>query len=506
MNSRDSKLTAIVPGPFAVARTSRQKQAPATAREAQAIIESIADFYGTWDFSSPEFCFSDTWLASLGYSPSDLSHEQGFFERFIHPDDRTVFESELKAHLAGRVPVWNCECRIQNKAGEYQWFEIRGKAIPNKRSGEPAQLAGMVLNIDARKRQNEQATDRKNAGEALRESEERLRIAIESGPIYAFEWNPVTDVVQRSSQATGILDLSESNSPHTKQELIEGIHLDDKDRYVQILKSVSTQNPSYKTIFRYTRPDRKMIWLQETGRAFFAEDGSIRKVLGITSDVTEIRRSEQTLRELSQRLISSQEDERRRIARELHDNIGQKLALLCIQAQRVDSGEAQEEHTDRDDVHELYEKIKIIASDISKLSHRLHSSELNFLGLGVAAERLCRDFQVQSGIDIQFTAKNLPSKLDSGKSLCLYRVLQEALQNVVKHSHATRALVDLQNKKDELILKVSDNGKGFDTDSFDFGQGLGLMSVRERLNLVGGLFALSSKTGSGTTLTASVRI
>jgi signal transduction histidine kinase len=275
---------------------------------------------------------------------------------------------------------------------------------------------------------------------------------------------------------------------------------------VQLLNSLSAFNPSYKTIFRYMRHDGRTIWLQENGRALFAADGKIRKVTGITSDVTEIRRSEQTLRELSQRLITSQEDERRRIARELHDNIGQKLALLCIQAQRVDSGEAEEQHTDRDDVHELYQKIKVIASDISKLSHRLHSSELNFLGLGVAAERLCRDFQVQFGIDIQFAARNLPSKLDSGKSLCLYRVLQEALQNVAKHSHATRVVVDFQNRKDELILKVSDNGRGFDPDSIDFGRGLGLMSVKERLNLVGGRFALSSQVGSGTTLTANVPI
>jgi PAS domain S-box-containing protein len=743
MRATESKLRRTDPGAFVVASAPGQMRAAANAGDANAVIEAIADFYGTWNFTSTELYFSDRWLASLGYSPADLSHEQGFFERSIHPDDRAVFESQLKAHLAGRARAWNCECRIRNKAGAYQWFEIHGRVTRESGNGAPAQLVGMVFDIEARKHQEERPasyeqlssifqglnecawivdpvhfgllafnksfedrmfkshgvllragmraeeidsgsarnwkqyynnileqvkvgkdcrhrssaaalevvsrcllrngqvdaiclfghditpperieealrnseekftkaflqcpvalvltsnvdhryievnrafeentgyrreevigksslevgmwvdneqqvklveelktsgsardlifsfrnksgeirsgvgsaelielngepcmlaavvdfTEQKRAEEALRESEECLRIAIESGRMYAFEWDPATDAVRRSSLASEILGLRESELSDVKQELIEGIHDDDRDQYVRLLGSLSAQEPNYKTIFRLSRHDGTMIWLQEAGRAFFSANGKIRKVVGISSDVTELRRSEQALRELSQRLISSQEEERRRVARDLHDNIGQKLALVCIQAQRIDSGEAAEQHTDHSDMHELYQKIKVIGTDISTLSHRLHSSELNFLGLGIAAQRLCREFQDQYGIDVQCTVKNFPSKIEIGKSLCFYRVLQEALQNIAKHSHATRVIVELQARKDELTLRVSDNGKGFEMTSADFGPGLGLISVRERLNLVGGRFALSSKIGFGTTLTAYVPV
>lgn len=180
--------------------------------------------------------------------------------------------------------------------------------------------------------------------------------------------------------------------------------------------------------------------------------------------------------------------------------------MLCVQAHRIDSGLSDEEHTLRPDVHELYRRIKDIATDVSRLSHRLHSSELDFLGLSAAAERLCRDFANQHGIDMDYQIRNVPSRLDSGKSLCFYRVLQEALQNVAKHSRATRVVVELLGKDNQLNLKVTDNGSGFEVDKVRFESGLGLVSIRERLNLVGGWHTIHSNIGQGTTLAASVSI
>jgi PAS domain S-box-containing protein len=349
-------------------------------------------------------------------------------------------------------------------------------------------------------------TDRKRALEALRDSEELLRIAIESGPMYAFEWDPNTDVIRRSRKSAAILDLTDDDAQHTQRELIEAIHPDDREQYLSLLGSLTPDKPAYKTVLRFIRSDQELVWLEESGRAFFEADGKIAKIVGMASDVTEARQSERVLRDLSGRLISSQEEERRRVARELHDHIGQELALLCVQAHRVDSGLSDEEHTLRSDVHELYRRIKEIATDVSRLSHRLHSSELDFLGLSAAADRLCRDFANQHGIDMDCQIRNVPSRLDGGKSLCFYRVLQEALQNVAKHGHATRVVVELLGKDNQLILKVSDNGSGFEVDKVRFESGLGLVSIRERLNLVGGRHTIHSKIGQGSTLTASVSI
>jgi len=349
-------------------------------------------------------------------------------------------------------------------------------------------------------------TDRKVAVKALRESEERLRIAIESGPMYAFEWNAITDEIRRSAKGAEILDLADDRPLEKGHAFIDRIHPEDRQKYLDHISALSPGNPRYKAIFRLLRHDQTVLWLEEAGRAFFGPDDKIRKIVGMTVDVTETRESEHALRELSGRLITSQEEERRRIARELHDHIGQDLALLCAQAQRIDSGVSEKEHTARADAHELYRKIKDIAVDVSKLSHRLHSSELDFLGLAAAADRLCRDFANQHRINMDHQINDIPPQWDRGKALCLYRILQECLQNVAKHSQATRLLVELSTVGDEVRLKVVDNGIGFEAANGRFGAGLGLLSMRERLNLVGGFLDISSSQGRGTIVTARVAI
>jgi signal transduction histidine kinase len=214
--------------------------------------------------------------------------------------------------------------------------------------------------------------------------------------------------------------------------------------------------------------------------------------------------SERALRELSGRLITSQEEERRRVARELHDNIGQELALLALHAQRIDSGASEAQGTTHYDVHELHKRIKEVAMKVSNLSHRLHSSELEFLGLTVAADRFCRDFSRCYGIDVESVVKDVPQDLDKGVALCFYRIIQESLQNVAKHSSARSVLFRLTGGPNRLRLEIRDKGIGFDAKQAAYDSGLGLVSMRERMNLVGGTLSIRSKPGQGTTVEASV--
>jgi signal transduction histidine kinase len=216
--------------------------------------------------------------------------------------------------------------------------------------------------------------------------------------------------------------------------------------------------------------------------------------------------SERALRELSGRLITSQEEERRRVARELHDNIGQELALLALHAQRIDSGASEAQGTTHHDVHELHKRITEVATKVSNLSHRLHSSELEFLGLTIAADRFCRDFSRCYGIDVEYVVKDVPQDLDKGVALCFYRLIQESLQNVAKHSNAKSVLFRLTGGSDQLRLEVRDKGIGFDAKHVPYDSGLGLVSMRERMNLIGGTFSIRSKPGQGTTVEASVAL
>jgi signal transduction histidine kinase len=218
-------------------------------------------------------------------------------------------------------------------------------------------------------------------------------------------------------------------------------------------------------------------------------------------DVTDRKEAEDSLRELSSRLINAQEEERKRLARELHDGISQALAVISIGI-----AQAAKEATNADlssKLEKLNGKLQDVLLEISQLSHELHPSTLKHLGLSSAIRSLCQELSETHGVDITFKAwsEQPPSK---EASLCLYRVAQEALQNVVKHSRSKRAWVELTGSEDDVRLCIWDEGVGFDVRSRK--NGLGLVSMRERLRLVGGRIAISSRHPSGTCIEARVPV
>jgi signal transduction histidine kinase len=158
----------------------------------------------------------------------------------------------------------------------------------------------------------------------------------------------------------------------------------------------------------------------------------------------------------------------------------------------------------RSQTHELWQSTAEIASDVQGISHRLHSSKLKYLGIVVAAKSFCRELSAKQGVDIDFMDENLPLVVPEEIGLCLYRVLQEALQNAVKYSGVRHFEVSLKGLSDEIHLTVRDAGIGFDTDTVMSKQGLGLMSMLERVNLVNGTFSITSTLNLGTEV--SVRI
>jgi PAS domain S-box-containing protein len=319
--------------------------------------------------------------------------------------------------------------------------------------------------------------------------------------MYAFEWDRKTDRVIRSKESSTILGDAASQGL-SGAEFMQRVHAEDREKRHQVLEELGPERAAFKTTYRLNRKDGSVVWLEDSATAFFDESGSLTMVAGMTADVTETCQFEQALRELSGKLINSQEEERRRVGRELHDSIGQHLALLAIRAQRIDSGEAEAEGTAKADIHDLHRKIKEIATKVSELSHQLHSSELEFLGLTVATERLCREFARQYGIDVDYQVKSVP-RLDSKVALCFYRIIQECLRNIGKHSKAKRVGLELVGKPNRLQLTVTDDGIGFEP-SGHHGTGLGLLSMRERINLIGGHLMIRSVPGKGTKVTASL--
>jgi PAS domain S-box-containing protein len=216
------------------------------------------------------------------------------------------------------------------------------------------------------------------------------------------------------------------------------------------------------------------------------------RVLVIARDQTEAKRAAERNRDLAGRLIASQEAERRRIARELHDDLSQKTALLMMDIELL-ANRCPEE---RARFLELYERAHEIAADLHNVSYELHPLKLEALGLLSALKALCRDISQQGGVPIDFTHEGVPGSIDPNLSLCVYRITQEALHNVARHSHAADAHVRLAADAQHLILDIADSGVGFDVRTNS--PGLGLISMRERASLLRGEVVVDTFPGRGT--------
>jgi signal transduction histidine kinase len=210
----------------------------------------------------------------------------------------------------------------------------------------------------------------------------------------------------------------------------------------------------------------------------------------------QLRTTHRRIKDLASRLLSAQEAERSRIARELHDDISQQLALLTIDLELLARGGGPA-HLDGL-VHEAVNRAQEIATSVHDLSHRLHPAKLRLVGLASAVQALLREVS-QDDIDVTFTHHDIPSTLAPELTLCLFRIVQEALQNAVKYSQAKTVSVHLARTVRGLTLSILDDGIGFDVNAA-WGSGLGLVSMRERLDAIGGVLEIHSERGVGTRL------
>ena len=214
-------------------------------------------------------------------------------------------------------------------------------------------------------------------------------------------------------------------------------------------------------------------------------------------DITLRKRHEEAIRELSGRLINAQEQERSRIARELHDDINQQVAMLAIELQQLKSSIPGEVQNRNERIDAIWKKTHSLSLDIQRLSHRLHSSKLDHLGIVTALRGLCNEISAQSRIEIDFQFREVPV-LGSDISLSIFRVAQESLHNITKHAKARRVQVELLGTGSSILLRVSDDGIGFDPDAPEHKAGLGMISMRARIRSVGGDISFISSPARGT--------
>jgi PAS domain S-box-containing protein len=432
-------------------------------------------------------------LQSMFGMPSEV-HDGSVedFRRYLHPEDRGRVLEAIDDAMQTHKP-YAAEFRMLWPDGTVRWVTARGKFYYSP-DGEPERMLGTAVDI----------TERKLADEALRESEERLRLAVQAGKMYAFDWDVATDVIVRSEEATHIPGLIGEPIRLTKQQLLARVHPEDRATFNTLLAECTPESPNHQISFRLLRRDGSVVWLERTGHAFFDKQGRMVRMTGMVAEVTERKLAEEALSKVGGRLIEAHEQERSRIARDLHDDIGQRLALLVNDVDGLEKDLPDSAVEVRNRIHEQLKRAHEIASDVQAMSHKLHSSKLRLLGIVAAAKSFCQELSEQHNVEIDFTHADIPRAVPEEISVCLFRVMQEALQNAVKHSGVRHFEVELRGASDGIHLTVRDAGLGFDPETAVNNRGLGLVSMQERVNLVKGTFSIDSRPGRGTTIHARV--
>jgi PAS domain S-box-containing protein len=445
---------------------------------------AVEDVEGTLLLANPALC------SMLGYGEDELCGM--CCSQFDDPEsaqDEGILFQQLRD---GVIDKYSLEKRYVRKNRGQLWGRVNVSLWTNG-DGESPLVFAFVEDI----------TERKRSEDALRESEERFRLAAQAAKMYAYEWDVQTDTVVRSKEYVDVLGFSHQEKARTRQQILAAVHPDDRALFIGSVDRLTPQNSTSQASYRRLRPDGSVIWLEKSAKGFFDEQGKLLRMIGMVANITERKLAEEALASVSRRLIDAQEQERSRIARELHDDIGQRLAILAINLTQMQLRPPNSSDLPSR-MGELLKLTSEIAADIQSLSHELHSSRLEFLGIVAAVRGFCREFGEQHKVEIDCKIHDLPVPLSPDISLCFFRVLQEALHNSTKHSGVRHFEVELWGTPDEIHLTVGDSGAGFDTDAAKARQGLGLISMEERLKLLNGTLSIESQLQSGTTIHARV--
>jgi PAS domain S-box-containing protein len=345
----------------------------------------------------------------------------------------------------------------------------------------------------------------------LRVADERLRLTLESGRKVAWDWDVASGRDLWIGDLKTMFGIDAGHFAGRVEEFHQRVHPDDRALVASAVAEARSSRSPYRATFRVVRSDGSTRWVNANGSFCYDAAGRATRMLGIanditehTTDITDLQTARRALSNLSRRLMEAQDAERVRLARELDTDVVQRVALLTIEfealLQHVPAGSAT--------VQARADAVRNHAGDLldhlHELSRRLHSSKLELLGIGATAASYCRDLADRQNLLIDFRADGVPDNLSLEVSLALFRVLQEALANAIRHSGVTSFEVRMRTRGHAVELQITDAGTGFNPKTALGGPGTGLLGLHERLRLIGGRLIVDSRPGRGTTVRARI--
>jgi PAS domain S-box-containing protein len=487
-------LFTAIPFMFLAALVEERKVADRELRESEERLRLAAEagkmYAFDWDTTTDEIVRSGQ-CADIFNWMEDPTRDTGrqFISR-IHPEDRWVYARPDES-LTPRNPAYQTDFRVLRPDGSVVWLESRGRALFD-RQGRRLRIIGMATNVTARK----------DIEEALQRKDAQLAEAQRIAKLGSWRWELTSDAVTWSEELYRICGLDPNLPAPNFKEHPQLFTSESWQRLRCAVEQALHIGKPYELDIELVCPDGTTRWLHARGEAQRDSAGRIVQLYGTVQDIAERKGAEEMLQDMSGRLITAHEEERSRIARELHDDLSQRMALLQIGLEQFEQNPTGHPSEIRKNVHYLTEIAEEVSSNIHDLSHRLHPPKLDVLGLLPSLAGFCKEFSELHHIQVQFAHHDVPGNIPKDVTLCLFRIAQEALRNVVKHSGAVQAKVELLGLGHRMELCVSDTGVGFDPESVKGGEGIGLVSMRERLRLIEGDLTIESVSPHGTRIRA----
>ncbi len=424
----------------------------------------------------------------FGYSVSEMT---GMTPReIVQSCDHAMVCENIHRRITGQVRAMQYEVRGRHKDGSTRDVEVYGTTVVTQRGPT---LVGTLIDI----------TDRKRAEMALRQSGELNRSIFEQAAVGIAQVGLEGRWLRVNDKLCEILGYSREDLMQlTFQDITCPEDLDSNLNFLRQAMSGDIKTCSMEK--RYIRKDKSLVWANVT--VALVRNEFPQYFITVVEDITGRKQAELELHELSGRLITAQEKERAWLAKELHDGLSQNLALLAIDLDQLGKHPPEKPTQVSARMEKLSTRVKELAEDVHQLSHGLHPSVLETLGLVTALKGFCRELEHSKKLAIRLITCDVPQMLPNELALCLYRVAQEALQNVVKHSGAKQATVEINVAGGEIHMRIADNGKGFDLHSNTITDSIGLIGMRERIGLLHGQIRWETKPGHGTTVQVRVPI
>jgi PAS domain S-box-containing protein len=491
---------------------TERRQAEVARREALARLEKIASqvpgvvyqFRLRPDGTS---CFpfaSEAIREIYRVSPDEVRENATKVFGIIHPEDRDDILASIQASARDLTP-WHQEYRVKFPDGTVRWLD--GNSLAQREADGATLWHGFITDI----------TERKQAEATLQESQQRLRMVLQDANIGLWNWDLKTDRVDYSKEWKSQLGYKEHEIGDPLDEWLTRLHPDDYARTLAKHRQfIERPWPDFEVEFRLRHKDGSWRWILSRATDLCDAAGKAERLLGIHVDITErklaeaereaaVAREQQARSEYTLQLIATQEAERKRIATELHDSLGQNLLLIKNFAQMVLRDKRPEQTYEQ--VANIDQLAAQCLAEARQISRDLHPPQLDHLGLKRSLELLLENVAQASEIRFDWKINDTEKIFSAPEDLSFYRIVQESLNNILKHSRAQHVQVTLERDVHEVLLSISDDGCGFDLNRMAGNrQGMGVQNIIERVRMLGGRVQLDTAPGRGTRVVVTVPI